>query len=127
MTEIRNVIHMNSGPHLANAQPVRKEWTAPHAVWLTAATLWTGCDRGQVADIAMHLWRKSDGALLAWVHWDHYSEPTALHTDYRCWWPRYWTLSAGDSLVLQSIGHNIAPPTLNVHHIALIEWMMPQG
>lgn len=123
---IAQVIHLNSGPHMADGEPAIHRFTAPHAMWLTAATLWTGCDLGQIADIAMHVWRESDNALVAFQHWDHYADPTTSHHEYRNWWPRYWELAKGDSLRLESRGHNIVIPRLNVHHIALVEWIFPQ-
>lgn len=64
------------------------------------ALVWVGASGGTVADIGTIVYRVSDDSILFHQNWDHYSEPSGIHTDRLNLSPNYMVLRQGDALSL---------------------------
>ena len=69
---------LNTGPYLANSNVHELSWTnsSGRALAIHKVYLWTGVDRGGIADVHIEARRGSDGSYIAIQQWDHYADPT---------------------------------------------------
>lgn len=88
---------------------LRNTWGMP--IYIQQTHIWMGMDKGGVADYAVTLIRESDGSVIDYTNWDHYTDPTGLHNMVRVFTPHYMLLAVGDSLRLEYGAKSYGGPT----------------
>jgi len=99
------------------------EWTNPGPVKLIGKTyMWIGCSVGTKMDIHFDLRRKSDGAIIDLVQWDHYDDP--IMPSHRGWESHSpgWEIDSGDGVDFNYFcsGDNIGGIVKKVHYIGIL-------
>jgi hypothetical protein len=112
---------VDTGPYLANAHFHSVKWTnnSGRSLAIYKAYVWTGFDRGGIADVHIDLRRESDGSFIALMQWDHYGDPTLPQQGQQFDYGSPMVLDPGESV---SIAHfaNGVNPGWHAHHVVIV-------
>jgi hypothetical protein len=111
---------VDTGPYLANHNVHNLTWTnnsgRPLAIY--KAYLWTGVDKGGLADVHIEARRASDNSYIGIVQWDHYTDPT-LPQGQQFDYPSPMILDPGDSITITHFANGLSPGW-HAHHFVIL-------
>lgn len=114
---------LDTGPYLANHSVHNLTWTnnsgRPLAIY--KVYLWTGVDKGGIADVHIEARRASDNSYIGILQWDHYADPTLPQHGQQFDYPSPMMLDAGDSITIKHFANGFTPGW-HAHHL-LILWV----
>ncbi|HKN59028.1 MAG TPA: hypothetical protein VJV97_09260, partial [Gemmatimonadaceae bacterium] len=73
------------------------------------AYLWTGVDKGGIADVHIEARRASDNSYIGILQWDHYADPTLPQHGQQFDYPSPMMLDLGDSITITHFANGFAP------------------
>jgi hypothetical protein len=118
---LQSLVLLDTGPYLANNNVHELMWTnstgrplAIHKVYV-----WTGVDRGALADVHIEARRASDDSYLAILQWDHYAEPTLPQHGQQFDYASPMVIDPGDKITIKHFAHGFAPGW-HAHHLLII-------
>jgi hypothetical protein len=120
---LQSFMALNTGPYPADRNVRNLTWVnnsgRPLAIY--KAYLWTGVDKGGIADVHVEARRASDNSFIGIQTWDHYADPTVpqhgQHFDY----PSPMMLDPGETITLRHFAYGYSPG-VRAHH-ALVLWV----
>ena len=120
---LQSFLAVDTGPYLANHNVHNVTWTnnsgRPLAIY--KAYLWTGVDKGGIADVHIEARRASDKSYIAIMQWDHYADPTLPQHGQQFDYASPMMLDPGDSITIAHFANGFAPGW-RAHHL-LILWV----
>ena len=92
-------------------------------IWQTQ--IWLGMDIMGKGDFWFRLTRESDDSLLALTNWDHYKDPTGLHSVHMDYAPNWFDLVPDDRLILVCGARRWNPvwPIVQRGHVSVTIWV----
>lgn len=120
---LQSFLVFDTGPYLANSNVHDVAWTnnsgRPLAIY--KAYLWSGVDRGAIADVHIEARRGSDNSYIGILQWDHYADPTVPQHGQQFDYPSPMMLDPGDTIMIKHFANGF---TLGWHaHHVLILWI----
>jgi len=114
---------IDTGPYLANFKVHRLTWTndSGRRLSIYKAYLWTGVDRGAIADVHLEARRVSDNSYIGILQWDHYADPTVPQHGQQFDYSTPMVLDPGDAIAILHFANGFSPGW-HAHH-AVILWV----
>ena len=120
---LQSFLALDTGPYLANNNVHDVTWTnnSGRSLAIYKAYLWTGVDKGAIADVHVEARRGSDNSYIGILQWDHYAEPTVPQHGQQFDYPSPMMLDSGDTITLKHVANGFTPGW-HAHHV-LILWV----
>ena len=114
---------LDTGPYLANYTVHNLTWTndSGRRLAIYKAYLWTGVDKGAIADVHIEARRASDNSYIGILQWDHYADPTLPQQGQQFDYSTPMVLDAGDAIAITHFANGLTPGW-HAHHL-LILWI----
>ena len=108
---LQSFLALNTGPYLANHNVHKLTWTnnSGRLLAIYKAYLWTGVDKGGIADVHIEARRASDNSYIGILQWDHYADPTLPQHGQQFDYPSPMMLDLGDSITITHFANGFAP------------------
>jgi hypothetical protein len=120
---LQSFLALDTGPYLANHNVHNLTWTntSRRQLAIYKAYLWTGVDKGAIADVHIEARRASDNSYIGILQWDHYADPTLPQHGQQFDYPSPMMLDPGDSITIKHLANGFTPGW-HAHHF-LILWV----
>ena len=120
---LQSFLLLDTGPYPANHSDHILSWTndSGRRLSIYKAYVWTGVDKGAVADVHIEARRASDNSYIAILQWDHYADPTVPQHAQQFDYPSPMTIDPGDAITIRHYANGFAPGW-RAHHM-LILWI----
>lgn len=118
---LQSFVLVDTGPYLANHSVHRLTWTndSGRRLSIYKAYIWTGFDRGGVADVQVEARRASDNSYIAIQQWDHYTDPTVPQHGQQFDYSTPMLLDLGDGITITHFANGFAPGW-HAHHLVIL-------
>jgi hypothetical protein len=121
---LQSFMAFDTGPYVADRSVHNLTWTnnsgRPLAIY--KAFLWTGVDKGAIADVQVEARRASDNSYIGFLQWDHYADPTSPQHAQQFDYTSPMILDPGEKIILRHFANGYSSPSLRAHHV-LILWV----
>jgi hypothetical protein len=120
---LQSFLALDTGPYLANHSVHNLTWmnSSGRPLAIYKAYLWTGLDKGGIADVHIEARRASDNSYIGILQWDHYADPTLPQHGQQFDYPSPMMLDPGDSITIKHFANGFTPGW-RAHHL-LILWV----
>lgn len=120
---LQSFLAINTGPYVANSITHNVIWTnnSGRALAIHKAYLWSGVDKGAIADVHVEARRTSDNSYIGILQWDHYADPTLPQHGQQFDYTSPMMLDPGETITLLHFANGFTPGW-HAHHI-LILWV----
>lgn len=120
---LQSFLALDTGPYLANHDIHNLIWTnnSGRTLAIYKTYLWTGFDKGGIADVHIEAHRGSDNSYIGILQWDHYADPTSPQHGQQFDYPSPMMLDPGDTITIMHFANGFTPGW-HAHHW-LILWV----
>ena len=120
---LQSFLAINTGPYVANSITHNVIWTnnSGRALAIHKAYLWSGVDKGAIADVHVEARRTSDNSYIGILQWDHYADPTLPQHGQQFDYTSPMMLDPGETITILHFANGFTPGWHARH--ALILWV----
>jgi hypothetical protein len=120
---LQSFLMLDTGPYLANHNVHNLTWTnnSGRSLAIYKVYLWTGVDKGGIADVHIEARRASDNSYIGILQWDHYADPTLPQHGQQFDYASPMMLDPGESISIKHFANGFTPGW-HAHHL-LILWV----
>jgi hypothetical protein len=120
---LQSFVMLDTGPYQANHNIHKLTWTndSGRRLSIYKAYVWTGVDKGAIADVHIEARRSSDNSYIAILQWDHYTDPTVPQHGQQFDYSTPMVIDPGDGIAIRHFASGFAPGW-RAHHM-LILWI----
>ena len=120
---LQSFLALDTGPYLANNVIHNLTWTndSGRRLAIFKAYLWSGVDKGGIADVHIEARRTSDNSYIGISQWDHYADPTLPQHGLQFDYPSPMMLDPGETITILHFANGFTPGW-HAHHY-LILWI----